>query len=178
MYCDTVQAARLKWRIGDLGRFRSEDARRPRFEVINASKAGVTVWYGGETKSRVIPLKTFKRDCVNWWDCKAINPDALPKWFKPGVRFSLHGRGALIQATVRDTKNLAQTFHTVDVRNSELKLRRIRFNFASCLAVGEAALIMVDLQDVLRYGYRRLSRWDKLKEDDVIDELFDLYDDY
>lgn len=177
MYSDSVQH-RLKWRIGDLGRYRAEDRKRPRFEVINASKEGITVWYGGERKPRLIPLKTFKQDCVNWWDCQAINRDALPKWFSPGVRFSLHGRGgSVVQATVHDTKNYAKTYHTIDVRNAELELRRVRFNFASCLANGET-LVLVDLKDVLRYGFRRQTRWDKLQEDDLLDELFDLYDDY
>jgi len=171
--------AKVKWRIGDLGRFRSEYARQPRFELIDAKREGVTIWYGGEREHSVIPLATFRRDCVNWWDCQAVNHAALPNWFKPGARFHLTGRVGkrLIQAVFPDQRNSTKTFKTIDIQGSELEVRRTRFDYASCLALKGGVLVMIGLRDIIGYGYRRQTRWDLLQEDGIIDDLYDLYDD-
>ena len=146
---------------------------------MSAAKEGIGIWYSGERKTRLVPVATFKRDCVKWWEIKYIAPEAIPSWFIPGACFQLAGRAAnIVNAVIKDDFNFTRNYATTHVRDCELAVRQIRNGFASCLVIERDILVIVALIDVVGYGYRVQSRWERLTNDKetVIDELSEIYD--
>lgn len=173
----------MKWRLGDLGRFRAEDPARPRFEVLGAKRGQhVEVWYGGSTRSTLIPWDTFLQDCVNWWRWNLTV--SIPDWLKPGAIIILTKHTHVLQAEIKRKASAPHRLqgpqmHFVDVRG-DLQVRSVRHDYASCLVKPRGPLAMVPVQQIADHGYRPLTAWDKLRQDgdmfEVEDDLSDLFD--
>lgn len=153
----------MGWKIGDLGRFRAEDASQPRFEVTAASKEGVTVWYAGATQTQVIPLRTFKYDCVRFWANQRSRPVSevpTPEWLVPGVEYTLLNRCKQRQAVWNDQG--LKAYHTINLGGHPLTLRQIRADFTSNLIKATNMLVIVPLWDIIRYGAHSQTRYERL----------------
>lgn len=156
----------MKWRRGDLGRFESEAKDRPRFEVVSASKETqeVLVWYAGRTKTLSIPLKTFQRDCVNWWETEEVPP--LPEWVVPGARVRF-GESARFKQTVLTRLDRGPPRNVVveNLSNKIVQIRSIRADYASCLKDNET-LVLVPLSIITKAGYHLRTIYDRVLEED------------
>lgn len=154
----------MGWKIGDLGRFRTEDSSRPRFEVVAASKDGVTVWYGGATTTQVIPLRTFKYDCVRFWvpPSRPITERDKPEWLVPGVEYTLLQRNKQVQAVWNELG--LKAYHTISVGGHPLTLRQIRADYTSNLVKATNMLVIVSLGDIIRYGSHQQTRYERLRK--------------
>ncbi len=153
----------MGWKIGDLGRFRTEDESRPRFEVVAASKEGVTVWYAGATQTQLIPLRTFKYDCVRYWANKSNRPIselATPDWLVPGVEYTIPNRCKQRQA-VWNEQGL-KAYHTISIGDLPLTLRQVRADFTSNLIQATNMLVIVSLADIIRFGCHQRTRYERL----------------
>ena len=183
---------RVRWRRGDLGRFEVEDPNAPRFEIVGVNREGdeVTVWYGGQETPTTIPLKTFRKDCVNWWVTTAVKDP--PAWVQPGVTISITGHRFLTQAKVadgrlskgawqRNLKNKSFQHEQVDIGKALLVVRSIRKDYASCLMPATGQLILVPLKIIEENGhlsrskYAVLSGGDDPFETDPLDDIDDLF---
>lgn len=164
----------FRWRVGDLGRFESEDIGRPRFEVIGRKDGDIEVWYGGTTRTTLIPRDTFMAECTNQWAWQRVQP---PRWLKPGVVFMLHTRTHVLQTKiqVKPGKHWKQP-HCVDVTGEDLLVRCVRHDHASCLA--GPLLVMVPVQQITDHGYKPLTALDRLVQDEGAfdeDDLSDIF---
>jgi len=62
----------MVWKRGQLGRFKAENPSNPRFELLGVDKEKrlVEIWYNLEKRPTTLPIDTFKKDCVNWWEVR------------------------------------------------------------------------------------------------------------
>lgn len=184
----------MAWQKGDLGRFKSEDASQPRFEVLGMSedRSVVHVWYNAEPKSSTIPFATFKADCVNWWATPAEIPP-MPAWIRPGTTFSFDGH--VVKAILPERLSAPSArarFHRNDLEEDifsgsvgyapfpkseraerrherfqgELTIRSIRKDFASCMVGKHGKLLILPVSAIAKNGVFRVSVWDILRSDD------------
>ena len=162
------------WKAGDLGRFRAESVKRPRFEVIDrsADKASIIVWYGGSDKTTLVPIATFRRDCVKDWVLAEIVPPR-PSWLQENAEFEFPQNAyvSIRQAEVQDIRT-RQTTHaqSVDVRGEKLQIRRIRNDYASCMLIRTGILVMTPLTVIIQKGLQRRTRWDIVEENLVAED--------
>jgi hypothetical protein len=162
----------MRWQKGDLGRFESEDRALPRFEVIRAVKGEhVEVWYGGTTKTTLIPWGIFFKECTNLWDWKL--DVTAPAWLVPGREFV--ASGSFIQARVRikpekwyQPSDIDQLYQANDAR---LSVRSVRHDHASCLVLPDGPLVIVNV--VTAAACRRTTAWSRLLDNDVFEEDVD-----
>jgi hypothetical protein len=164
----------FRWKVGDFGRFESEDLGRPRFEVIGRKGDSIEVWYGGTARTTLIPRDTFLAECTNLWAWQRVH---RPPWLKPGVVFVLHKRTHVLQAKiqVKPGKRWKQPHH-VDVTGQDLRVRRIHHDHVSCLA--GPLLVMVPVKQITDHGYRPLTALDRLVQDEGAfdeDDLSDIF---
>jgi hypothetical protein len=163
------------WRKGDLGRFEAENADFPRFEVINATREGVTVWYGGSAKTQVIPLEVFKKECVKWWRVK-VPLVSSQDWIKPKVRFSLRDV-EVVQAREPSTQgktNWHGFVASVRLSGEQLVIRNIRNDYASCDMTSQGILVLVPIHTIVKYGVQIITVWDRLiSDEDPFEPEFD-----
>ena len=158
----------MTWRRGDLGRFLSESAKRPRFEVIgpSADKRSIVVWYGGMTKTDSVLIETFKRDCTNLWELQEVVPKLQP-WVKEGADFEFpaSARVHIRQYEIMDQKhNILSHVSTADLSGKSLRIRRIRRDYTSCDF--KDMLVLVPLPAIAKFGIQRVTRWDMIMSDD------------
>jgi hypothetical protein len=161
------------WKVGDLGRFASEDVKRPRFEVLGSKpERGIAVWYGGDAQPIFIPDDTFKTRCLNTWTIEVVPP--LPLWVTPNAVFSISDeRAARITQAVLHI-GYSRQISQVDVKGHDLRIRRIQYDFCSCFDETSKILVMVPLKIVKLFGVQQLSRWDRLLSNyDIIGEETD-----
>jgi len=164
----------MGWKAGDLGRFRAEDPKRPRFEVIRGVKGqGVQVWYAGSSRTTIIPPDTFKDDCVDWWEVSPV-PSDVPDWVATGVVFEIGLRtdppkirvmAAEIKRLWGDRSYGPDKLH-IELDDQRLQIRSIRRDYVSCLVQPKGVLAIVSLQEVVARGYRSRTIWDRLSEDE------------
>lgn len=168
----------MTWKVGDFGRFASENPKYPRFEVLPRlidTPDKITVWYSGSKKPTKIPRETFFSDCVNWWSVE-ITKDKPPDWLDPQSRFSLEGPQRSILITVTQiTQNYNVTDHSVDVKGLPLVYRRRRMDYISCTTVEDNCLFLIPLKKVIEFGRPIKTRWDVLRTKDVIDDEEDFF---
>jgi hypothetical protein len=129
----------LRWKVGAFGRF----------EALGREGNNVEVWYGGTTRTTLIPRETFLSDCTQFWNWERVRP---PRWLKVGVIFILHTYTHVLQTQIR--QKLAgpkKQPHYVDVRGVDLKVRRIQHDYVSCQA--ENLFIMVPVRQIRDHGY-------------------------
>lgn len=178
-----------KWKVGDLGRFRMEDPKRPRFEVIGATKdkESIKVWYGGTKDLQAIPLATFRQDCTNLWEL----PDTLlarPLWLKEGGTFEFPRDFAFQEPAVRSPSPRREPFTQVPlvgferirgtrveppsldvimvrVGGQQLAIRSLRRDYASVLTK-EGVLVLVPVDFIAKHGMQRITRWQRLMSDE------------
>jgi hypothetical protein len=82
----------MPWKRGQLGRFKAENPRTPRFELLGVDKEKrlVRVWYNLKKRPTTIPVDTFKKDCVNWWEVSSTKGQVeVPDWVKKGSLFQI-----------------------------------------------------------------------------------------
>jgi len=161
------------WRSGDLGRFRAEDPKRPRFEVIRGVRGqGVQVWYSGSARTTIIPADTFKEDCVDWWQCGVVPPK--PEWIEPGAVFGIGRRSdppvvSVVQAEIKriwGDRSTGPDKLFLGMTGQTLQVRSIRHDFVSCLMQPKGVLAMIPLKEVIARGYRSKTIWDRLGADE------------
>ncbi len=162
----------MKWRIGDFGRFTAESPKLPRFEVLRAERAGVTVQYSGTPNTTVIPPTTFKRDCVNWWDVTGIDLDE-PAWLQRGVLFSFtHGYDTVL--TSHSKFRFMVTSQSFDIRGAVLRYRHRRSDYISCEVFNEKGepnvLLLVPLKKVVDFGYQVMTKWDRIAGQEILED--------
>jgi hypothetical protein len=168
-----ITLAELGWKVGDLGRFQMEGNKHPRFEVLGENPGGAIIWYAGDARPQVVPLSTFKDQCVNHWVIDVV--PTIPQWIKPNVIFNLDDRAArVLQAEV--TVQYSRTLQVVDLRGKNLKVRHIRLDHVSCLLEIERQLVFIPLKAVIEYGYAVRTSLDVLLSDEFEepDEVEDL----
>lgn len=159
----------MSWKAGDLGRFKTESDKRPRFEVLGKHPSkGVAVWYGGDEKPTFIPLDTFTEKSVKHWVIQLI--PALPSWIRPGVAFKIHDKASahLTQAEIRIRYNLETT--KVNVYEHALTLRRIQYDYASCFDVQQRCLVMVPIKTIIAHGSQIVTALDRLLQEDPFED--------
>lgn len=159
----------MPWQAGDLGRFRSESPKRPRFEVIRPHKGqGIEVWYSGSPRTTIIPTDTFREDCVNWWEHAIIRDQ--PEWIQVGAVLGLgrHHEGGqwVLQAEIKRRHGKGADKEYLDTRGHTLIVRNIRRDYVSCLMQPKGFLILVSLHHIMQHGYRSRTIWDRLNDDD------------
>jgi len=169
----------MKWRKGDLGRFESEDRNLPRFEVIRAVKdEHVEVWYGGTDKTTLVPWSIFFKECTNLWNWKL--DVTIPPWLAPGREFTAMGsfKQALIKYSVghhighKVFYGTSEHEHLYEADNARLLVRNIRHDHASCLVLPEGPLVLVSIEDAVRF--RRTTAWSRLLDtNDIFEEEVD-----
>ncbi len=156
------------WRKGQLGRFKSESPKNPRFEVLGSDKGrgGVSIWYSFTKDPVVIPFDTFKKDCVNWWQVSVVN--TVPSWIKKGAEFQLKRLEATISRYSHRWRVPWELPH--EIRESfyedTLTLRGTHHDFASCFWETQGLLVLLPLQMVIDLGYQRTTSWDRILSDD------------
>jgi hypothetical protein len=172
------------WHVGDFGRFSMENRQFPRFEVISADKklGIVTVWYSGQETTTNIPIATFQKDCVNWWDIEILGPvisnaAVTSEWLFPGCHLTLESATRAINVTITQIKHhqYQRTTQGVDVKGRTLLYRRRQGDYVSCLTEDPKSLLLIPLKTVLWYGRPIKTRWDLIRTRDIIDleeELF------
>lgn len=177
-----------RWKRGDLGRFKTEDDKSPRFEVVGVTKdkTHVAVWYGGRTAMDHIPLVTFKKDCVNWW-VTATTKDP-PEWIKERQMVTLSAqKGGLwvTQAQIPEGRYQKLRSHQqVDLQDACVMIRSVRRDFTSCLVLKTGMLVMVPVPVIEAHGFIAPDRYrmiadegeDPFKNEDL-DNLDDLFAD-
>lgn len=175
------------WRIGDFGRFRLENRKYPRFEVIASDKAknSVAVWYSGEYRPRVINRDTILRDCENFWDVEIIPQESVPEWVSVGNHFLLSAQLRSLNLTLteiqQDVKrrmrgeypDYTTKSHVIDVNNRKFTIRRRRGDYVSCMSLDSPKqLLLIPLQMVISHGqlYKEpLTIWDMIGNRDILD---------
>jgi hypothetical protein len=168
------------WKVGDFGRFKNEDPKFPRFELISVDKekSEVTLWYSGAKRPTAVPLATFKEDCENWWNVEILKQPHPPDWLHTGCAFSLdspHRAIVVTVAQIREKFNI--TNQSVDVKGLTLQFRRKRFDYLSCLAETPARiLLLLPLKLVQEFGRPVTTRWDIIRNLDVIEKEEDFSD--
>jgi hypothetical protein len=180
----------MSWKVGQLGRFKTESSRFPRFELIGVDKARrlVRVWYNLEKKPTMIPVDTFKKDCVHWWEMAKINY-TVPDWVKKGALFQIESfeHEACLQWLKPDRKMviitpenvllneqikrlLGSPFddfspNTVTPAKQTFQIRSVCFDHTSCAIQGSGELLMIPLRVVSEAGVRRRTVWSRLADD-------------
>lgn len=175
-----------RWNRGDLGRFKTEDDKSPRFEVVSVTKdkSHVVVWYGGQTTRAHIPIKTFRKDCVNWW--VTATAKAPPEWIKEGQMVTLSAqKGGLwvTQAQIPEGRYQKLRSHQqVDLQDANVVIRSVRRDFTSCLVPRTGMLVMVPVPVIAAHGFIAPDRYRMLTDDDVdpfkndnLEDLDDLF---
>lgn len=160
------------WKVGDLGRFSVEEARRPRFEVLGSKPGrGVAVWYGGNPKPVFVPEDTFKSRCVNTWNIEVV--PKMPPWVLPNTVFKItDDRAAKVtQAVIKSGYH--RQISQVEVKGHDLRIRRIQYDFASCFDESAKLLILIPLKIIAGFGIQQISRWDRLLSSDILGEEVD-----
>jgi len=143
---------------------------RPHFEAVSASKHGVEVWYHHKKALEVIPLSTFKRDCVNHWkvafplvplkrgERRVLKEDLPELALKKGSPFSGISRKSLALSD----------FERVFPAN--FKVRSVCVDYASIL-FDEGSFFILPANLVLLASNPEPppppSRWEHLEEDDL-----------
>jgi len=161
----------VTWRVGDFGRFKNENPKFPRFEVLAADKekGEVDLWYSGSRRSTTIPLATFREDCVNWWNVNVV--EGVPDWVYPGVRFTLESPHRSVVVTLTQIKaKYSHTDHSIDVIGQPLQFRRRRMDYCSCTIVEPGILLLIPLKTIIKYGRPITTRWDLLRNRDIIEK--------
>lgn len=185
------------WQLGQLGRFASEDPGSPRFELVGVQKEKrlVKVWYHLDSHSTSIPVDTFKRDCVNWWELPSAKGQLpIPEWVKKGALFQLekrekrevqqwlnprmilHAEDSVLQDIDRIRQLINGRDDTVvttsrvqvewpDFLRTVLRVRGTYMNYSSCIIPGTRTLVLVPLQIIAAAGIHRRTVWDRLGED-------------
>jgi hypothetical protein len=160
----------MKWRAGDLGRFYTESPKKPRFEVLRGIKGeGVEVWYGGSPKPTLIPLDTFRSDCIRAWQWEAVDP---PGWLRPGVVMLLDNRTKpLYQAEVARKRwgsgTIERTSHlSVETKGQTFLVRSIRHDHVSCLVTPLGVLALIPIKTITVHGFRSMTAWDKISQEE------------
>jgi len=159
------------WKVGDLGRFVNESDKQPRFEVLGSKPdRGIAIWYGGSTRPVFVPEDTFKAKCVSHWNMEVVPP--LPPWIVPKALFRIDDERAanLTQAVV--VSGYSKQISQVEVRNHELIIRRIRYDYASCFDTDERAkyLVMIPLKILVSFGVQIRTKYDHLLGEDLFGE--------
>lgn len=150
----------------------AEGPKRPRFEVVGLSddKTEVGVWYGGLAKAQTVPRATFLKDCINLWELQEVVPP-LPSWVKEGTEFEFpHNSNVTIrQVEIHDPKYKQLTHATtVTLSGQKVRIRRIRRDYTSCLVGG--MLVLVPLATIAKFGMQRMTRWDRIMNEDLFEE--------
>jgi len=127
----------VRWRKGDFGRYRFEDKDKPTFEFHGKDKAGqVHLWHGGEDHIRMIPMRTFQKDCERSWVIKKLKPEK-PEWLVEGARLKWGG--------------------------TQVVVRRIELDFFSIL--DDDVLRFYKIADAHKYFVPDITAWDLLDRD-------------
>lgn len=157
----------MKWRVGDFGRFCTESPKRPRFEVIRGIKGqGIEVWYGGSRRTTIIPLDTFRSDCLPLWRWAVI--DSYPDWIRPGITMTFdQSTPALYQAELKQKYSKGGTTPHVAVptQGQTFLVRTIRHDHLSALATPSGTLALIPLVVVMKHGFQSTTVWDKIADD-------------
>jgi hypothetical protein len=148
-----------------------EDQNRPRFELVDVRKEGASVWYNGELKPCLVPLLTFKRDCVNWWKIKQTPSTERPKWLhKNGVFMLSADSSIIVTAEIPDTK-YSRRREIADVGNHPLRIRQVQWDFLSCTDTDTGHLFIIELWYVTKHGQAYSTIWDRIGGDkDILDD--------
>jgi hypothetical protein len=147
-----------RWRIGDLGRFKSEKDDRPSFEVLGPSedKSCIKIWYSRKNCPTLIPLRTFKQDCVNYW--RLLQP--LNHGLKPKEALVLEDNlKSLSSEFLRLDEFRGQVLY-LKAFGAEAHIRSVRSDYVS-LHVGDHLLILPG-QFVKEISYKSRSYWDSI----------------
>ena len=166
----------MGWKKGDLGRFKAEDSKQPRFEVIGVNKArtNIGVWYGGLTQVQTIPIDSFRKDVVNWWEHECLSN--IPRWVRAGAVFQLAPKGRHLRQAMVMGRNRWDGFHThtIDAGSESLKIRSVRFDFVSCSLNERKLVVPLPIKHLMVHGFQEKTAWDRLDEDPFNDEDEDL----
>lgn len=95
-------AGNIRWRKGDFGRYRFEDKHKPTFEFHGKDKDGmIHLWHSGEDHIRLIPIRTFQKDCERGWILKKLQP-LKPEWLVDGARLKWGGAQVIVRSVQFD----------------------------------------------------------------------------
>jgi len=162
-------------KIGEIGRFRSENDKHPRFVVVKVLRTVVQIWYSGALKTQTVPLQTFKTDCINGWNVDIIEH---PPWLKPKAKLRLDGWITL--AHVVDDLRFPRTSGRTERMNltgHDLEVFSVYHDHAACLAPSLRTIVLVPIKVIHQRGSRDRTRWDRILEDDEFDDYEDFLGD-
>lgn len=165
-----------KPKVGDIGRFCSENKRYPRFTVVQVLDTVVQVWYSGALKSQTVPRKTFDTDCTDVWIIDVVKD--TPTWLKKGAKFRAGTVTVTLSKVVNDdrTHRWMRTHREerLSLRDQTLEVYSMRADHAACLIHELKTLVLIPTKLIAEHGYRIRTRWDIILDDDEFDD----YDDW
>ena len=160
-------------KVGDIGRFNSEDKRFPRFTVVRVLDDVVQVWYSGASKSQTFPRKILQTECTNIWIVDVVKE--TPLWLKKGAKFRVAempvslGRVSDDRSTHRWMRSHRE--ERLLLKEQSLEVYSLRADHAACLAPDLRTMVLAPINIIAEHGYRIRTRWDIILDDDDFDDF-------
>jgi hypothetical protein len=161
-------------KVGDIGRYRFENKRHPRFIVVKVLKKAIQIWYSGAEKSQTVPRETFYADCTDVWTVEVAD---RPIWLKPGAKFQFDkGVFVTLAKIVDDPRRPRSTTQEdrLDLTGQMLEVYSFRADHAACLVPGLKTMVLIPIRVIASDGYQTRTRWDRILDEDELDD----YEDY